>query len=350
MAQDIIEFLVSPKLDVKGIDNQSKAVGELMDKNIGKPLDESLSKYFKKINGELVTFAKMGGKYRRLSVGLDKKGNVTGWKLGDSYTKKGATQAFTQELRQEEVREKEIQAINKKKKEEQAKARKKANEEQKKRERAREVADIIGSTLTGDELTKFQLSTAKNNLSDLEKQFSTVRKGTKKYEELKNKIIETQNEVNKLSSDLQKSLDEKKMSGWDKFLRRFKSYFTIRIFRNFFSAVEKGFSESLTNIAKFDSGVNDTMSTITSSFTILSNSLASVVVPLLELVEPALTRITEVVAKMAEGISYLIAKLTGSATYLKANTKYTKDFSNAMSQLSFVEYLKACDLHKPFLL
>lgn len=130
----------------------------------------------------------------------------------------------------------------------------------------------------------------------------------------------------------------KNISGFTKMLNTFKRVGFYRIARRSFQLIEQGFSQGLENIAKFSPEMNKTLSSMTSQFTILSNSLATILVPLLKTVEPILKPITKIVANMASVLSYFIAKLAGSATYLKANTEYMSDFNDQVNKFSFDKF------------
>lgn len=325
---DEIEVLIVPNLKTSGVEKQTKEIAKMFENNIGKPLDASLEKYFKNINGQLVTFVKTGNKYKRLALDVDKKKNITGVSgLSGSYSKAEAQKLLKQEVRQEEVRLKEIEAVRKK--------REKTRNEKQSRERAKQFSELIGSQLSGKDRIRFDISQNEDYLKVLEKEFETVGKRTKRFKELQYEISETQKRINLLKKDLQKEI---KIGGFEKLINTFKRVGFYRLARRLFQVIEQGLSESITNLAKFDTGVNDTMSNLTSSFTILSNSLAVVVYPLLKMVEPILRGLSETVGKVANSVSYLVAKLTGSSKFLKVNTQYLKDFNKEMNLLSFDKF------------
>lgn len=325
---DAIEILIVPNLKTKGVEKQTQEITKIIEKNIGKPLDSSLERYFQNINGQLVTFVKTGNKYKRLSLDIDKKKNITGISgFGGSYSKSDATRLFKAQVRQEEVRIKELEAVKKQ--------RQKATMQNRAKERGKEFASIIGDTLTGKERLRFNISQQKEALKSLEEEFASVDKRSKKYKELQEQIKSTQLTINSLNKSLAK---EVKVGPIERLINTFKRVGFYRIARGVLSKIGQGFSESIQNIAKFDSSFNDTMSSITSSFTMLSNSVATIFVPILQLVEPMLRGIAQTVAEVSNSFSYLIAKLTGSSTYLKVNTEYMKDFNKEMNKFSFDKF------------
>ncbi len=154
------------------------------------------------------------------------------------------------------------------------------------------------------------------------------------------KITELTNELNRLAKVEKKLKGATGLSSFGKFLNRFKSYATIRLFRNLFSFIEKCFSESLQSMAKFDSGVNDSLSKINSSFSIMSSSLVAMLAPILETVAPIVQQIATALADVANGFSRASAQAKGLSTYTKVNADYMKDFSEETksSLLSFDKF------------
>lgn len=211
----------------------------------------------------------------------------------------------------------------------------KQEEEQIKRDRSIEFLQLIGRNLTDYEKTKIKKQIKTTELGYLEKDFLQVEKDTDEYKRLKAKIIEVQDEINKLNEELAKG---KKIGYFEKMFNTFKRVGFYRIARRFFSYIEQGFGDSLRSLTLFDSGFNDTMSSISSSFQILSSSVMVIVKPALEILQPIISSITKGIAAMAEAISYLIAKLKGSSEYLKINTEYMKDFNQQSNLFSFDKF------------
>lgn len=149
------------------------------------------------------------------------------------------------------------------------------------------------------------------------------------------KSLTKNGQVDSVSAD---SKIPKTLSGFTKLLNTFKRVGFYRIARRSFQLIEQGFAKGLQNIAKFSPEVNKSLSSITSQFTILANSVANVFVPFLKLVEPLLKNITTSIANMSNVISYLIAKLKGSSKYLKVNTEYLSDFNKEVNNFSFDKF------------
>ena len=103
--------------------------------------------------------------------------------------------------------------------------------------------------------------------------------------------------------------------------------------------------ENLGLMAKWNLGVNDVnkaLSNITSSLAYLKATLATAIAPVLVQLEPLITSITNRLAEMTTTIGMLIAKLTGSNTFLKAiriQKDYAKSIDNSSKSLASFDKL-----------
>lgn len=124
------------------------------------------------------------------------------------------------------------------------------------------------------------------------------------------------------------------------FLADFKRVAIYRVIRGVLKAITTAFKDGFTNLAQFSDEVNAKMSQLTSSFTIIKNSVAVAFLPLLNAITPLIQRVAIIIANLANSISYLSAKLKGNATYLKVNTDYLKKFNEQSKLLSFDTFEK----------
>lgn len=113
-----------------------------------------------------------------------------------------------------------------------------------------------------------------------------------------------------------------------------------RLIRGALKAITNAFKEGFSNLAQFSDEVNQTMSQLQSSFTIIKNSVAVAFLPLVNLITPIIQRLSVGIAGLANAISYLTAKLMGNATYLKVNVDYLKKFNEQSRLLSFDTFEK----------
>lgn len=113
-----------------------------------------------------------------------------------------------------------------------------------------------------------------------------------------------------------------------------------RAIRGALKAIVNAFKDGFTNLAQFSDEVNAKMSQLTSSFTIIKNSVAVAFLPLLNAITPLIQRVAISIANLANTISYLSAKLKGNSTYLKVNTDYLKKMNEQSRLLSFDTFEK----------
>ncbi len=350
---------VIPELDTKGMKAPLNEIEKELQKHIGEPLDEAFAKIIDKEKRIGLTFAKAGKKVRAVLLQYDKDMKLVGRyrsKVSSPLTQKQASSltdsisvdaykdSLTQIEKQQRAREKNSQAKKIKQQKEQLKIEKenlKLEESIQRSARANQFLNLIGETMNPFEAKRIELKMLKNDLADLERQFMDFGDETSpEFDKLKRKISQTQSQINSLKKELEK---EKKVSWIERLLNTFKRVGFYRVARRLFQLVEQGFSQSITAMAQFDSEVNDTMSSITSQFQIMSSSLMVMVYPLLQMVKPVLESITQGVASFANAISYLIAKLTGASTYLKVNTEYMKEFNQEANKFSFDKFESLSD-------
>lgn len=149
-----------------------------------------------------------------------------------------------------------------------------------------------------------------------------------------------QNRFSKQEKELSKSENNKKLTAFGRFFNRFKSYATVRLFRNLFSSIEQGFSKGIEGLIKFDNQANKTMSSISSSFDKINASVAIMAMPLLEIVEPIISSISDSIANFANNISMASANMKGLSTYTKISDEYMKDLRESANStlLSFDKF------------
>ena len=212
----------------------------------------------------------------------------------------------------------------------------KAEQEKLKYERGQQFLGLVASTLDPYEALRVNIQIKQNELLNLKKHFSEVgEEGSEEFERIKQKIIETQKELNELNKEFNKG---RKISQLEKLFNTIKRVGFYRIARNLFRFVEAGLGEGLKGLTLTSSGANKTLSSIVTNVQKLANSLTMVIYPALELIEPILTVITNVVGKLAEGISYLAFNLGLTSSWFKINSDYAKEFNNEMNKFSFDKF------------
>lgn len=148
---------------------------------------------------------------------------------------------------------------------------------------------------------------------------------------------EEQIKLKKQALSLEKAMNG---TGEKNLLSSIKRVAIYRAIRGALKAITNAFKEGFGNLAQFSDEVNQKMSQLTSSFTIIKNSVAVSFLPLLNAITPIIQALAGNIANIANAISYLTAKMQGNATYLKVNVDYLKKFNEQSRLLSFDTFEK----------
>ena len=107
-------------------------------------------------------------------------------------------------------------------------------------------------------------------------------------------------------------------------------------FRTLFSLWTKalsGIKEGLTNLAQYNSTVNQSISSMMSALTRLKNSLATAFAPILNVIAPILTKFINMISTAVTYIGMFFAALTGQKTFTKAKG-VQEDFAGTVDDTS----------------
>lgn len=148
---------------------------------------------------------------------------------------------------------------------------------------------------------------------------------------------EEQIKLKKQALSLEKAM---KGTGEKNLFTAIKRVAVYRLIRGALKTITNAFKEGFSNLAQFSDEVNQKMSQLTSSFTIIKNSVAVTFLPLLNALAPTMQALAGDIANIANAISYLTAKMQGNATYLKVNVDYLKKFNEQSRLLSFDTFEK----------
>lgn len=99
-----------------------------------------------------------------------------------------------------------------------------------------------------------------------------------------------------------------------------------------FRKIRQAIGEGIKNLAQWNNGNNKTnkaLSTLMSSLAQLKNALGAAFAPILQAIAPALNTLIQLCISAANAIGMMMAKLTGSNTFVKA-TKVQKDFAKSL--------------------
>lgn len=126
-----------------------------------------------------------------------------------------------------------------------------------------------------------------------------------------------------------------KKSGFSKFLGQVKRIAIYRLIRSGLKAVTGAFKDGIGALAQFDSGVNKTMSQLTTSFTVMKLSVSMALVPLLQSITPIIQQISVGFANMANVIS---ASMSKTGKYTKIATDRLLAYNKAGNVFDFDKF------------
>ncbi len=126
-----------------------------------------------------------------------------------------------------------------------------------------------------------------------------------------------------------------KKSGFQKFLGQIKRVAIYRTIRTGLKAITSAFKDGINALAQFDSGINKTMSQLTTSFTVMKLSVSMALVPLLQSITPIIQQISVGFANMANTVSQAMST-TGK--YIKINTDRLLNYNKAANVFDFDKF------------
>ena len=99
--------------------------------------------------------------------------------------------------------------------------------------------------------------------------------------------------------------------------------------------ITEGVSQGISNLAVFDKQANKTMSELTTATQNLKNAVGMLAMPLLEVITPAIQKISSGIVNIANKVSEITASAKGLATYTKISSKYMNDYAKSIQGTSF---------------
>lgn len=123
----------------------------------------------------------------------------------------------------------------------------------------------------------------------------------------------------KNKQDKKNAKDEKKnMSSLSKIMRSFGRIALYRIVRASLSEIVKMFKEGMQNFVQFDDETNKAMSNISSSASQLKNTLGVTFGYIIQVAEPVITQMIQLLTEFTNGINMAIRSMQGEKTFQKA--------------------------------
>lgn len=104
----------------------------------------------------------------------------------------------------------------------------------------------------------------------------------------------------------------------------------IRGLYTLFGKLRSALTDGFKNLAQFSASTNKSLSNLKSSLTQLKNALATAFAPILQTIEPILTRFINMLSKAADYIARFTAALTGKSSYIRA-TKVQEDYAKSIA-------------------
>lgn len=126
-----------------------------------------------------------------------------------------------------------------------------------------------------------------------------------------------------------------KKSGFAKFLGQIKRIAIYRLIRAGLKEITSAFKDGISALAQFDSGINKTMSQLTTSFTVMKLSVSTALLPLLQAITPIIQQIAQGFANMANVIS---ASMSKTGEYTKINTDRLLAYNKAANLFDFDKF------------
>ena len=144
-------------------------------------------------------------------------------------------------------------------------------------------------------------------------------------------------EIKKITTQTKKAQKEanklkKSFKGVQKFIKSIGKIVLYRAIRSAMAEIKKAIQSSQEDLAKFDSGYNETLSKLVTSLDVLKASMGLIIRPFVEVIEPVIGNIVDLFAQVGNYISYATAKSKGLSNYIKINSDYAKDFLESLQQ------------------
>lgn len=164
-----------------------------------------------------------------------------------------------------------------------------------------------------------------------EKDSRITKKFTAQLDDQGNVIKDSFKEINTTA-------DNVSGDGLKAFFLSIKRIALYRAIRTSLKVIVGLFREGIANVAAFDETTRRSMSEISSSFTVIKNSIGVAFKPLIELVAPLMRTLARQIGEVANAISYQTAKLRGQTRVLKVNTEYFEEMNRQSHLLDFDQF------------
>lgn len=147
-------------------------------------------------------------------------------------------------------------------------------------------------------------------------------------------IKENATDLSNVGKEQQKNNKKTKESAtlWSKLTRSIVRIGFYRVIRSALNQIAKGFTTGLDNLRSANDGLDDSMNRIGASMTTLHNSFASVLAPVIQSLEPVITRMADGLANVINRVNEAKAAMAGQSDYTKILTSDTEEYQKALEK------------------
>ena len=138
------------------------------------------------------------------------------------------------------------------------------------------------------------------------------------------------NTMKNLGKETEKTT-KKMSSGIGKVAIKFKSLAIYRILRLILMKIQEELTNAIQGLAKQDAGFNQAISSMSSSFKYLADTLVATIAPLLEAIAPVIEVITDGLVDILNILGEVFAALTGKSTFTKV-VKQSEDYADNLER------------------
>lgn len=128
-----------------------------------------------------------------------------------------------------------------------------------------------------------------------------------------------------------KDLDENLKKSSRSLGKMFANIMKYRVIRKLIQMIFQSITNGIKEIALVDEQTNKAISNIKNSFQYMTNSIVSVLAPLLQMVAPLITMITDAVSEFSSEMAEMFAVMNGQDQFAKA-TKSAEDYADALKK------------------
>ena len=168
--------------------------------------------------------------------------------------------------------------------------------------------------------------------------FENFENGKKITQKFTAQLDKSGNVIKNSMKEVNKTADDVSGNGLKAFFLSIKRIALYRSIRLSLRILTKMFKEGIANVASFDETTRHAMSEISSSFTVIKNSVGLVFKPLIELVAPFIRSAARIIGEIANAISYMTAQLRGQNRVLKVNIEYFEEMNQQAHLLDFDQF------------